>query len=195
MQHHSMAQQHPLHEASPILEVLADKHKVIRYRVEVSLTRRSGRTLLKYGTQGIQSFRDLRKRAAETRVSFAKIGRRGHGGKMHRALAHVACRPRHRGCGDRHAVVGNLVVDDRELEPGGHLERVGHGGVDVVMDGGRIALVGIATARGGGRESDEHRNDRSEARQAANILFGCSSASASLVLIGFGLELVWSRHR
>jgi len=155
-----MAQQQSLHELPAVVEVLADELELIRHRVEVGLAGRSGCTLLEHRAQRVQSVCNSREGSVQPGVCFGEIGRRNDAGEMDCMFAHVAGRAGRRGCRYRHAVVGNLVADHRELEPRSHLKRVSRRAIYVVTDGRRIPFVRIAATRG--RENAEQRNNGAE---------------------------------
>ena len=164
-----MAQQEPLDIRSAILQVFSDISELRRQGIKLSLAGRLG-TPPKRGTHRVQSICDSRERGAQRGVRLGKIRRRVHRGEVDRTLPHSTCRPRHNARRHRQAVVRNPVVNDRELEPGGHLKCVGHAGIDVGMNGVSIAFVGVTAACGDCGNSREDRNDPDPPTQACRIV-------------------------
>lgn len=158
-----MFQQKALDELPTVVEVFTDELKLLRYGVEGRLARRSGRTLLKHAPQRLQGIRHSRQSDTQPGVCFREIRRRGYASEMDRPLPHVVRRARHGARHDRKTVVRNLVVDDGELDPRGHLKCVLRSGIDVGADGAGIPFVGISAARGA--EHGEDRNERAESVQ------------------------------
>lgn len=146
-----------------IPQVFSDKSELRRQRVELRLTRRL-RAAVEHCAHRVQGVRHSRERGTQPGVRLGQIGRRGYSGKMDGALAHALCCFRHDPSRDRHAIVRDCVMDHGELEPRGHLERGGIGGIHIIMNGGPVAGVGVTASRDC-RENRDKRNGPVEGLQ------------------------------